>query len=240
MGKWELNLVFTVEVMYFYDFFLVLLKIFVTIVVETTNPVRFLFFVIFFFSMKPQYSKLYKQAKETFNSLPGNEIQALVNREWRVVKGNPVKFESLLKEWKSNVERRFKRKRAIWGEFAGEIIKKKPRDDVHVKIEVNNQVEEKSVKIEKPNTPVRGIKIPAKTPKQDQLRARITICDTEIDALKTLLAGPFPTTEQRVKLKTAVKMRDKCLLELRRLQSMVLASRKQRKRRTKFLKSAGK
>ena len=42
------------------------------------------------------------------------------------------------------------------------------------------------------------------TPKQDELRATVTLLTSEISALKTLLAGSNPLMEHRVKLAAAL------------------------------------
>ena len=62
-----------------------------------------------------------------------------------------------------------------------------------------------------------------KTPRQDELRAEIALCVSEIEALKRLLACPNPSTEHRAKLVSAVKRKDKYVADLKRCKNLVKA-----------------
>ena len=190
--------------------------------------------------MTPQYSTLFSLAQEAFSCMSARERQKFVNRQWSVVKNDPVRFENLKKRWKDKINKSLKRKDSVWSQFQGLNVNKKRRVEKNEVKEDQKLVREEKVKEEKiPETPS-----PARTkrrsPRQEQLMAEISLLVSEIAALKTLLAVPEPLVEHRVKLTKTVQKKDKCVLELKRLQSMVKASRKQRRQNAVILNSAGK
>ena len=135
----------------------------------------------------------------------------------------------------SKINRDLKRKSELQDRVRVRQHKKKPRIVSLVKQEEKASVkeEEKSpVKTPKPKRIVR-----ARTPRQDALKAELLLYNSEIDVLKTLLAGPNPLTKHRAKLVECVRKKDKCTVELRRLQSLVKASRKHRLQQNTLLKT---
>ena len=132
-----------------------------------------------------------------------------------------------------------KKRLSMWSSFGSAVQLKKRK----VEIIVDDKKEEiEDIKFERKEVVDSPQPSPTShpTPKQDELRATVTLLTSEISALKTLLAGSNPLMEHRVKLAAVVRKQEKCMAELKRLQSLVKASRKHRREQAKILRTINK